>query len=130
MKKLAPLPCTGRHYGSFFFKSDRTKHAGSFKVYDINRLKDILGHGLCSQLLFINAMTGCDTTSRIVGVGKKSAFQKLVKGNPVLQSCANALTIQHQTTQIIEDLGCQVMSFLFGGKHADSLEKMRYNIFR
>ena len=36
---------------------------------------------------------------------------------------------QNQTTQIIEDLRCQVMSFLFGGKPADSLETMRYNIF-
>ena len=113
---------------ALYFKSDRTKPDGSFKVYDINRLKDILGHDLCSQLLFIHAMTGCDTTSRIFGVGKKSAFQKLVKGDPVLQSCANAFTIPNQTTQIIEDLGCQMMSFLFGGKHAHSLDTMRYNI--
>ena len=83
---------------ALYFKSDRTKPDGSFKVYDINRLKDILGHDLCSQLLFIHAMTGCDTTSRIFGVGKKSAFQKLVKGDPVLQSCANAYTIPNQTT--------------------------------
>jgi len=49
-----------------YFKSDRSKPDGSFKVYDINRLKDILGHDLCSQLLFIHAMTGCDTTSQIL----------------------------------------------------------------
>jgi len=47
----------------------------------------------------------------------------------ILQSCANAFTIPNQTTQIIEDLGCQVMFFLFGDKHADSLKTMRYNIF-
>jgi len=47
-----------------YFKSDRIKPDGSFKVYDINRLKDILRHDLCSQLLFIHAMTGCDTTFR------------------------------------------------------------------
>jgi len=78
---------------ALYFKSDRTKPDGSFKVYDINRLKDILEHYLCSQLLFIHAMTGCDTTPRIFGVCKNCAFQKLVKGNPVLQSCANAFTI-------------------------------------
>jgi len=113
---------------ALYFKSDRTKPDGSFKVYDINRLKDILRHDLCSQLLFIHAMTNCDTTSQIFGVGKKSAHRKLVKGDPVLQSCANAFTIPNQTTQIIEDLGCQVMYFLFGGKHADSLETMRYRV--
>jgi len=47
---------------ALFFKSDRTKPDGSFKVYDINRPKDILGHYMCSQLLFIHSMTGCDTT--------------------------------------------------------------------
>jgi len=59
------------------FKSDRTKPDGSFKVYDINRLIDILGHDLCSQLLFIHAMTGCDTTSRIFGDGKIVFFRSL-----------------------------------------------------
>ncbi len=39
-------------------------------------------------------MTGCDTTSRIFGVIKQSAFQMLVKGDPILQSCANAFTVQ------------------------------------
>jgi len=108
---------------ALYFKLDRTKPDGSFKVYDINRLKDNRGHDLCSQLLFIHAMTGCDTTSLIFGVGKE-CFP-----DPVLQSWANAFTIPNQTTLLIEDLGCQVMSFLFGGKHSDSLETMRYNIF-
>jgi len=69
--------------------------------------------------------------TRLLGfsVLAKSAFQKLVKGDLVLQSCANAFTIPNQTTQIIEGLGCLVMSFLFCGKHADSIETMRYNIF-
>ena len=49
--------------------------------------------------MFIHAVTGCDMTSRIFGVGKKTAFQKLIKGDPVLQSCANAFTVPNQTTE-------------------------------
>ena len=60
-----------------YFRSDKSKVP---KVYDISEMKQVLGRDLCSQLLFIHAFTGCDTTSRIFGVGKKSAFQKLVKG--------------------------------------------------
>jgi len=30
---------------------------------------------------------------------------------------------------VIEDIGCQAMAVLFGGKGADSLAKMRYNNF-
>src|SRR6218665_2494064 len=54
---------------SLYFRSDKT--TGKAKVYNINYLKEMIGNDLCSQLLFIHAMTGCDTTSRIFGVGKE-----------------------------------------------------------
>ena len=84
---------------------------------------------MCSQLMFIHAMTGSDTTSRIFGVGKKTAFQYLAKGDPVLRSCVIAFTIPNQTTELIDNLGCQAMAVLFGGKGTYSLATMRYNIF-
>src|SRR2546425_8833350 len=71
----------------------------------------------------------CDTTPRIFGVGKKAAFDMLLKGGPVLQSCANAFTVPNQTTKLIEDLGCQAMDVFFGGRCTDSIAKMRYNNF-
>ena len=55
-------------------------------MYHINRLKEILEHDMCFQLLFIHSIFGSEMTSRIFGVGK-TAFQKLAKGDPVLQSC-------------------------------------------
>ena len=70
-----------------------------------------------------------DTTSRIFGVGKKTAFQKLAKGDPVLRSCAIAFTIPNQRTEVIDNLGCQAMAVPFSGKGTDSLATMRYNIF-
>ena len=84
---------------------------------------------MCSQLMFIHAMTGSDATSRIFGVGKKTAFQKLAKGDHVLRSCAIAFTIPNQRTEVIDNLGCQAMAVLFGGNVTDSLATMRYNIF-
>ena len=84
---------------------------------------------MCSQFMFIHAMTGSDRTSRIFGVGKKTAFQKLAKGDPVLRSCAIAFTIPNQRTEVIDNLGCQAMAVLFGGNDTDSLATMRYNIF-
>ena len=66
----------------------------SFEVY---RLKEIIGHDMCFQLLFIHSISGSEMTSRIFGVGK-AAFQKLAKGDPVLQSCVN---VPKQTTLVI-----------------------------
>src|SRR6218665_2854133 len=89
----------------------------------------MIGDDMCSQLLFIHAMTGCDTTSRIFGVGKRSAFHKLLKGDTILRNSANAFTVPQQPTEVIDDLGCQVIDVLFGGKSTDSLAKMRYDNF-
>jgi len=60
---------------SLFFHSDK-KSTNQIRVYNINKLKLLLGKPLYSHLLFIHAFTGCDTTSRIFGVGKTSMFQK------------------------------------------------------
>lgn len=98
-------------------------------MYDINHLKSLLGNDLCSKLLFVHAFTGCDTTSRIFGVGKKLAFQKLVKGEHLMQSCANAFTSPSQTSDVIENLGIKMMAIMYGGKYTDSLESLRCNIF-
>ena len=111
-----------------YFNSDKTKKDGSQKVYDIRSLKKVMGPEICTQLLFIHTLTGCDTTSRIFSVGKKSVFQKLMKGDPVVKSCANAFTVPHQTTEVMDELECQVMAVIFGGKCTDSLAALRCKI--
>ena len=65
-----------------YFRSDKTC---ATKEHDINSLKAIIGPDICSQLLFIYAFTGCDSTSRIFGIGKKTAFKKLVKGKQIIK---------------------------------------------
>ena len=65
------------HCKSLYFRSDKT--TGRAKVYNINYLRELIGNDTCSQLLFIHAMTGCDTTSRIFGVGKRVLFIRLLK---------------------------------------------------
>ena len=109
-----------------YFRSDKSTVP---KVYDISEMKQVLGSDLCSQLLFIHAFTGCDTTSRIYNVGKKSAFQKLANGELTIQTCANVFLLPNQTKNVIEDLGSKVMAVMFGGKSTDSLASLRYNLF-
>jgi len=55
-----------------YFRSDKASHTG---VYDIQVMKQVTGSEICQSLLFLHAFTGCDTTSRIFGIGKKSALQ-------------------------------------------------------
>lgn len=59
-----------------YFRSDKL---AMVHVYDIKLLCTILGSVLCRQILFIHAFTGCDTSSRIHGVGKPTALTKLLR---------------------------------------------------
>ena len=68
---------------SLCFRSD-IKSRKQLRVNRINKVKSLLGDKLCSELLFIHAFSGCDTTSRIHGIGKKALFQKFVKGSTEL----------------------------------------------
>ena len=45
-------------------------------VYDIYKIRALLGSLLCSCLPFIHAITGCDTTSGFFGIGKKTAVKR------------------------------------------------------
>ena len=111
-----------------YFRSDNETRSTA-KVYDINHIKHLLGSDLCTQLLFLHAFTGCDSTSRVYGTGKKSAFQKLVKGDVVLKSCAEEFCLKDKTHAEIENLGTQVMITMFGGENASSLAALRYDMF-
>ena len=112
---------------SVFFRSDN-KSRSQVRVYNINKLKNLLGPHLYSHLLFIHAVTWCDTTSRVFGVGKKTYFQKFVKGNKDLESCAVCFTNPGQTCYTVEECGYKVMVLLFGGNPTDSLTTLRHDV--
>ena len=86
-----------------YFRFDKTC---ATEVHDINRLKAIIGPDICSQLVFIHAFTCCDSTSRIFGIGKKTAFKKLAKGQPIIKKIIFLI----QTDHIIKDLGNKAMT--------------------
>ena len=110
----------------YFYSDVKSKEA---KVYHINNAKILLGLDICKQLLFIHAFTGCDSTSRIFGIGKKSVFQKFIDKNPTLQACASYFVSQGDACEIIKKLGKQAMAIIFGGEADDSLDYLRYNLF-
>jgi len=108
-----------------YFRSDK---GSPTVVYDIQVIKQVLGSVICQSLLFLHAFTGCDTTSRIFGIGKQSSLQKLIKGDPVLQSCAKIFSTPGQGIDVIVDSGCALMVSLFNGKPGDNLSAVRYNL--
>ena len=57
-----------------FFMSDRTQNS---KLRDIKQLQQTLGYRISNILPVIHSLTGCDTSSRLFGIGKGPALKKL-----------------------------------------------------
>ena len=56
------------------------------KRYSVSTLAEKLGSSVCQALPFFHALTGCDTTSAFKNVGKKTAYEVMVKVLPDIQS--------------------------------------------
>ena len=89
----------------FTFWSNKDKQ----NVCNITVLKRLLGDDVCSDLLFIHAFSGCDTTSRIFGVGKKSVVQKVIAGDSVLRECSNVFCTPTADPATGERTGCETI---------------------
>ena len=73
---------------SLYFGSDKEKSY----VYNIKVLKQVLGEAVCNDLLFLYAFTGCDSVSRVFGIGKKSGFQRIIKREKTMKNCSKAFS--------------------------------------
>jgi hypothetical protein len=109
-----------------YFRSDKGK--AKKNVYNIKVLKQLLGDNVCCDLLFSYAFSGCDTTSGIFGVGKKSVFRNVIRGDPVLQSCSKIFCTPNTDPNIVETTGCKAMVSMFHGEQTESLLSLRHGI--
>ena len=69
-------------------KATSTKCRG----WDIKKTNDGLGSNVCLVILFIHAILGCDTTSRLQRIGK-STFLKKVSNNTVFLEIAKDILL-------------------------------------
>ena len=60
-----------------FFKPEPKQRSKTRKTWNIKRTKTSLGANVCANILFVHAILGCDTTSRIHGIGKGVALTKI-----------------------------------------------------
>ncbi|KAG1681449.1 hypothetical protein GQR58_011839 [Nymphon striatum] len=107
-----------------YFRSNKAKS----NVYNIKVLQQILGNAACRDILFLHALTGCDATSRVFGIGKKSGFQRIIKKEKELIDSSKVFCKPQQSQDVIETAGCRAMVALFKANQNDSLASIRYNI--
>ena len=62
--------CLDSHH--IFFRPEPKKTIKHHRVWNIKAIKEQLGTDVSNRILFLHAVLGCDTTSRLYGIGKTS----------------------------------------------------------
>ena len=94
------------------------------RIWDISKVKKDLGMFSCKHILFQHAFLGCDTTSRLFGIGKGSILKKF-KANSALQQAADVFDSTSSTLGEIESAGEKAMVAIYNGKKDDTLNGLR-----
>ena len=93
-------------------------------VYDILAVQKAIGKAK-THLMFIHAVTGCDTVSALYGQGKKKAFQLVQKDVNNFQFLDCFLNPE-STKEQIASAGERFMLQLYGAHKMQSLDRLRY----
>ena len=79
------------------------------------------------HILFMHAILGCDTTSRLFGIGKGVV---LTKANyPLFTDQANIFLNNSSSLEQIGKAGERVLMFIYGSNTSESLDNLRYRQF-
>ena len=126
---LLVLLCFHTDLTSFptYLQSDKKQLTKKSRIWDIQYVKRSLGPEMCALLPFAHAIAGCDTTSRLFGIGKGVPLQKL-KSDPHFKQQAETF-IKRVPKEDIFHAGEEVLICLYGGRAGECLDDLRYRRF-
>ena len=82
---------------------------------------------MCHLLPFIHAFSGCDTVSRIYGIGKALVLKKTAADKSFQQKAE--VFMRYSTPIAIEKAGERIVASLYNGKPDEDLNTLRYRRF-
>ena len=106
---------------SLFFKPEPKKSTKNSRVWNIHAVKRQLGPDICSNILFLHAILGCDTTSQPHGIGKGNSLKKFRDCNH-FRDLAKAFNFPSATAEEIVIAGEQILVSMYNGKPGESLD--------
>ena len=67
----------GAKHDIYFKPEPKTHTKQRPRTWNIKTTRAILGDSICTNILFLNALLGCGTTSRFHGIGKRTALSHM-----------------------------------------------------
>ena len=114
---------------NIIFKSDSRLKSKKQRVWDIQWLQQALGEDVSQALLFVHAITGCDTTSRLFGVGKGTPTLKKLKAGNTFHETAEVFQKRTATVEEVVSAGEKAVIAMYNGSPTDTLDELRYKKF-
>jgi hypothetical protein len=111
------------------FRPNHDKKTVKSKIWDIGKTTCILGQETCKVIPVIHAISWCDTTSKLYGVGKRAALKKFMDSHDqTLKELGDVFLKISQMEDIIKS-GERIITNLYGGVPSESLNVLRYKKF-
>ena len=98
------------------------------RIWDIKVTQSELGADICNNSLFIHAILGCDTTSRLYGLGKGLSLKRFTS-SALFRDKAEQFCKKDATVDDVIDAGEAALVCLYRGKEGDNLDGLRYAHF-
>ena len=111
-----------------FFKPEPKQRSKTRKTWNMKRTKTSLGANVCANILFVHAILGCDTTSRIHGIGKGVALTK-IRTDALFREQANVFNHPGASKDEVIMAGEKALLCLYNCRSDESLDSLRYTKF-
>jgi len=99
----------------------------SGRIRDIQAMQQCIGKTACQTLLFVHALTGCDTTSALFGKSKFSTFKIIMKSEILCKWAYEFGSTGDISKDHLIEIGCKIIVSLYGGNmNSTTLNNLRY----
>ena len=112
----------------FTLKPEPKSNSLERQVWNIKKLQAELGTEVCNNILFIHAVLGCDTTSRVHGIGKGTVLKTFMASSQYRQNAAVFRGIATKKENVAS--GENALVLLFNGKLGQSLDSLQYQRYQ
>ncbi|KAJ8398451.1 hypothetical protein AAFF_G00427060 [Aldrovandia affinis] len=113
---------------NLFFTPEPKKSTKKPRVWNIKAVNQQLGPSVCTHILFIHAIAGCDTTSRLYGIGKGAPLKKFTTSSEFREQ-ATVFDTQSASTAEVVSAGENALLCLYNGKPGEGLDSLRHKRF-
>lgn len=103
-----------------FFRPEPKRNTKNPRIWNIKATKQMLGPDICNHILFIHALLGCDTTSRLYGIGKGASLMRFRASRTFCEQ-AKVLDTHSASMHDMVDAGEKALVIIYNGKSTQIL---------